>query len=346
MGDGRAYADPKLSPRERPAGDPDGRREPLLRRLRQRPLDLHRQLVLGDHRTATRFQLPVGADRRRARASSTSSSASRRRARTPGKVVFVVMHMPTQDPGDQSYRDTIARMHTMGKGTSPDNGTFESIAAQTGVDGVFLGHIKGQFLYRGEGDVPYYIDGGAGGELYTDGPVGTDHGYWHGFRLVRVDGERIVTDTVPIFVKDGIRIEGPASIARGKDLQLEAFGRQPVFNDPAKVEALELRDPDPRSSSSLLCELGLAVRALARATGRDLPAARHGDRRHAPPPRALRRDPGVAHGTRGVRRRRGGAAERADLDAQGEPADAGPDLDLEQPERPGTGRVEGRRPAP
>ena len=40
--------------------------------------------------------------------------------------------LATQDPGDQSYRDPIARMHTMGKGTSPDNGTFESIAAQTG----------------------------------------------------------------------------------------------------------------------------------------------------------------------------------------------------------------------
>ncbi|MGH2838910.1 MAG: hypothetical protein ACRDJY_11275, partial [Thermoleophilaceae bacterium] len=107
-------------------------------------------------------------------------------------------------------------------------------------------------LYRGQGDVPYYIDGGAGGELYTDGPVGTDHGYWHGFRLVRVDGDEIETDTVPIFVEDGIRIDGPANVERGKDLQLEAFGKQPVFKDPAKVEALELRDPDPQASSSLL----------------------------------------------------------------------------------------------
>jgi hypothetical protein len=116
---------------------------------------------------------------------------------------------------------------------------------------VFVAHIKGQFLYRGQGDVPYYIDGGAGGELYTTGPVGTDHGYWHGFRLVRVDGDRIVTDTVPIFVKDGIRIEGPGRVAGGSDVQFEAFGKQPVFNDPAKVEALELRDPDPQASSSM-----------------------------------------------------------------------------------------------
>jgi hypothetical protein len=53
-------------------------------------------------------------------------------------------------------------------------------------------------------------------------------------------------------VADGIRIEGPGSVARGQEIQLEAFGKQPVFNDPAKVDALELRDPDPQASSSLL----------------------------------------------------------------------------------------------
>ena len=79
------------------------------------------------------------------------------------------------------------------------------------MDGVFVGHIKGQFLYRGRGNVPYYIDGGAGGELYTEGPVGADHGYWHGFRLVRVANGRVTTDTVPIFVKNGIRLEGPST---------------------------------------------------------------------------------------------------------------------------------------
>ena len=100
--------------------------------------------------------------------------------------------------------------------------------------------------------MPYYIDGGAGGELYTTGPVGTDHGYWHGFRLIRVDGDRIVTDTVPIFVKDGIRIEGPTASQAATTSQFAAFGKQPVFNDPAKVEALELRDPDPQAKSSAL----------------------------------------------------------------------------------------------
>ena len=167
-----------------------------------------------------------------------------------GRTVFVVMHIPTRDPRDQSYTDTTARNHIMGKGVSADNAEFEAVAAQTGVDGVFLGHIKGQFLYRGRGDVPYFIDGGAGGELYTTGPIGTDHGYWHGYRLVRVDGRRITTDTVPIFIPNGITIAGPDRIERGQTGRFEAFGRQPVFNDPAKVEHLELRDPSPTRPSS------------------------------------------------------------------------------------------------
>ena len=250
MGDGAPYDDPKLSPRERPAGDPDGAASHYFvdyGNVRWIFIDNSCWAITG----CDTFQLPT-AQTQSGEGQFDFLERVAQEGTDAGKVVFVVMHMPTEDPGDQSYRDPIARMHTMGKGASPDNGTFEAIAAQTGVDGVFVGHIKGQFLYTGQGDVPYYIDGGAGGELYTEGPVGTDHGYWHGFRLVRVDGKLIVTDTVPIFVKDGIRIEGPGSIARGKDLQLEAFGKQPVFNDPAKVEALELRDPDPHASSSIL----------------------------------------------------------------------------------------------
>ncbi|HEX6391402.1 MAG TPA: metallophosphoesterase, partial [Solirubrobacteraceae bacterium] len=151
-----------------------------------------------------------------------------------GKLVFVVMHIPTEDPRDQSYTDSTAQNHVMGKGLSPrsaDNQAFERAAEESGVDAVFLGHIKGQFLYRGRGDIPYYIDGGAGGELYTTGPVGTDHGYWHGFRLVRVDGQKVTTDTVPILVENGITIEGPDRVAAGTVATFAGFGHQPVFKD-------------------------------------------------------------------------------------------------------------------
>ena len=97
-------------------------------------------------------------------------------ARAAGRHVFVLMHMPTQDPRDQSYADPTSVMHTMGKGTSPDNAELERRAEELGVDAVFVAHIKGQWEYRGAGGIPYYIDGGAGGELYTTGPVGVDHG--------------------------------------------------------------------------------------------------------------------------------------------------------------------------
>lgn len=166
-----------------------------------------------------------------------------------GKQVFVVMHIPTRDPRDQSYVEATTFNHVMGKGLNPaeapDNARFEEIARQSGVDGVLVGHIKGQFLYRGQGNIPYYIDGGAGGGLYTTGPVGADHGYWHGYRLIRVNGGKVTTDTVPIFVRDGIRLEGPGYLYPGADASYEAFGRQPVFKFKAKVPNLELRDPDP-----------------------------------------------------------------------------------------------------
>ena len=175
-------------------------------------------------------QNPRSPTPRASPASSSASSARPPRPPTPGKVVFVVMHIPTQDPRDQSYIEATSFNHVMGKGISPtstaDNATFEEVAERSGVDGVFLAHIKGQFLYEGRGDVPYYIDGGAGGELYTDGPLGVNHGYWHGFRLIRVDGKRITTDMVPIFAPGSIAIRGPEVLARGEEADFRATGKQ------------------------------------------------------------------------------------------------------------------------
>ena len=171
------------------------------------------------------------------------------------------MHIPTRDPRDQSYIDTTSFTHVMGKnfpGASgtPDNVRFEETAERAGVDAVFLGHIKGQWIYRGQGDIPYYIDGGVGGELYTDGPVGVDHGYWHGFRLIRVAGDRIETDSVPILTPGSIAISGPETLARGQAADFSATGQQP-FKISRRVE-LELRDPDPlpRQEGGLLPMLG------------------------------------------------------------------------------------------
>ena len=161
-----------------------------------------------------------------------------------GRSVFVVMHMPTRDPRDQNHSDPVAYRHVMGKSEAfADNPRFEQVAERTGVDAVFLAHIKGQSLYRGRGRVPYFVDGGAGGQLHTIGPVGTDHGYWHGYRLVQVSRGRLITDAVPIFVDGGITLRGAGVVRPGALERYEALGRQPVVNGPAKVEMLELRDP-------------------------------------------------------------------------------------------------------
>jgi hypothetical protein len=173
-------------------------------------------------------------------------------ANAAGKLVFVVMHMPTRDPRDQQNAYYTSVSHTMGKGGSPDNQRFEQEAAQLGVDAVFVGHIKGQFLYTGDGKVPYFIDGGAGGELYSSGPLGVDHGYWYGFRLIRVDGTRIQTDVVPVIVPGGISVDGPRSLQPGEEpVTFRAFARQPAAKSKrAVVTGLELRDPDPVPRSS------------------------------------------------------------------------------------------------
>ena len=93
------------------------------------------------------------------------------------------------------------------------------------------------------------MDGGAGGELHTNGPVGTDHGYWHGYRLVRVSRGRVSTDAVPVFVDGGITLLGADTVERGRLQRYEAFGRQPVTGGARRVEMLELRDPRPPAAN-------------------------------------------------------------------------------------------------
>ena len=242
MGDAKPYDDPKFKQRERPAQDPPGASTHYF-------VDYDNvRWIFVDNSCwditfcSTNQQNPADADTRSQLAWLESRALE---ATNTDMVVFVVMHMGTRDPRDQSYSDPTAVNHTMGKGvTQTDIADFGQIVSETGVDGVFVGHIKGQFQYIAR-NVPYYIDGGAGGELYTEGPVGTDHGYWHGYRLLRVTGRNVITDSVPIFVPGTVKVNGPDSLAPGAAAQFEAFGMQPVFNDPAKVPALELRDPDP-----------------------------------------------------------------------------------------------------
>jgi hypothetical protein len=153
------------------------------------------------------------------------------------------MHMPTQDdrPG---HTEPTPLAHTMGEGTSTDNATFEQRAAAAGIDAVFLGHVKVMQQYAA-GGVPYFTDGGAGGELYADEreEVGVDSGYWYGYRLVRVAGSKVTTDAVPVIVPGGIEVAGPARVASGVRAAFAATARSPATSG-VRVDTLELRDPD------------------------------------------------------------------------------------------------------
>lgn len=247
FGDAEPPRDPQFSPRTRPADDPPGASSHYsldYANVRWVFLDNSCFSIIN----CDPLQNPPFPD---AEGNAGQYDFLRRRAAEAtarDMHVFVVMHMPTQDhrPG---HTEPTPLPHTMGEGTSPDNQIFEQVAAEAGVDGVFAGHIKGQWIYSAQG-VPYYTDGGAGGEVYV-GPneeVGVDSGYWHGYRLVRVDGGRITTDTVPVFVRGGITVKGPASVRTGSTARFSATGRQPTEHGP-RIEALELRDPD-RSRSN------------------------------------------------------------------------------------------------
>ena len=163
-------------------------------------------------------------------------------AKAAGRRVFVVMHMPTQDPRP-GHTEPTSSAHTMGEGVAPDNAQFEAAAASAEIDGVFLGHVKGQWTYEAQG-VPYFTDGGAGGEVYV-GPneeTGVDYGYWHGFRVVHVAEDGTVTsDAVPVFATATLDVKGRKRLTRGKDALFSAKGQQPTVHGPDVV--LELRDP-------------------------------------------------------------------------------------------------------
>ena len=172
-------------------------------------------------------------------------------AQEKGLPTFVLMHQPTQDPRDLSNVHPISYNHTMSKGASPDNQAFDLIASRNEVDGVFLGHIQGNATYSVE-DTRFYIDGGGGGSPYALTEVGTDTGYYYGFRIMRVqEGGDFSTFFVPLI--DKIQIRAPKKVAAKEEIELRAIATQPfdpelpprfsgVENEAIQVE---LRQPDP-----------------------------------------------------------------------------------------------------
>ena len=174
-------------------------------------------------------------------------------AQEKGLMTWVVMHQPTQDPRDISNVNPASYNHTMGKGASADNAAFDAIAQVTGVDAVFMGHIQGNVVY-GVGDTEYYVDGGGGGSPYALHEVGTDTGYYYGFRVMRLykgaDGWTSRSYLVPLV--DKIEIAGPEDQPKvGDEIALTATATQPYDPDlpprlglaPNEAIKLELRDP-------------------------------------------------------------------------------------------------------
>ena len=243
FGDADPYDVPGLSPQARPASDPEG-------------ASSHYAVEFEDARwvfldnscfsliNCDPLQNPPFPDPEGNQGQYDFLASEAAKADAEGDLVFVVMHMPTQDDRPGHLQPT-PLPHTMGEGTSPDNQLFEQAAAEAGVDGVFAGHIKGMWQYEAQG-VPYFTDGGAGGEVYVGGPgeeTGVDYGYWHGFRLISVsETGRVKTDAIPVFEHEGIEIDGPKRIRVGERATFTAVGQQPTEEGPDVK--LELRSPD------------------------------------------------------------------------------------------------------
>lgn len=249
FGDGAGYQDPMISPTTRPSFDPPGASSHYF--VDYGPV---RWIFIDNScfsiTNCDPLQNPSFPDEEGNSGQFEFLTSAASEAESEGRLVFVVMHMPTQDDRPGHVEPTPAP-HTMGEGSSPDNLLFEQVAASVGIDGVFMGHIKGQWKYKGVGGVPYYTDGGAGGEVYV-GPAeetGVDSGYWHGYRLVHVVGSEVErTETVPVFTDDPFEMSGPKALDVDQRGQFTAVGQQPTVEGPDVK--LELRRPDPAASNA------------------------------------------------------------------------------------------------
>ena len=240
FGDARPYDKRRLAPNKRPASDPEGASSHYA--VEYGPV----RWVIIDNScfgivNCDGLQSPSFPDAQGNSSQYEFLAREAQKANAEGDLVFVVMHMPTQDdrPG---HTEPTPGPHTMGEGLSPDNLLFEQEAAAAGVDAVFAGHIKGMWQYTAS-SIPYFTDGGAGGEVYV-GPAedpGVDYGYWHGYRLISVRRGKLTTDAVPVFRRGGITIDGPAQVSVGDEPGFSATGQQPTRLGPDVK--LELRPP-------------------------------------------------------------------------------------------------------
>ena len=257
MGDAAQYDDPLFSPRQRPAEDPEGAAS-------------HYFVDYGDVRWifidnscwqitgCDSFQLP-SAQTQPGEAQFDFLERVAQEGTDAGKTVFVVMHMPTRGP----RRPELPRHHR------PDAHDGQGrVARQRRVRGDRRRKRASTACSSATSRASSSTEARA-----TSRTTSTAARAASSTRPARRHRPRLLARVPPDPCRRGpdrhrhrpdLRRgrhpdRGPDSVAGGNDVEFAAFGKQPVFNDPAKVEALELRDPDPQPASSSLLSSSLWV---------------------------------------------------------------------------------------
>ena len=259
LGDAPPY---RGSPRHRPPGPqrPGRRRDALLGRPRQRALGLPGQLVLRDRQLRPAPE-PLRPDDQGSANTVHVPCATPRSQADSRREAFVRGHAHADaGPARPENADTPPPgNHMMRKGATRDNARFEPRPESLGVDGVSSATSRASSSTAAAADVPYFIDGGAGGELSAARPVGVDHGYWYGSGSCASTARPVTTGpVVPLIVPDGrSAMQGAAraparggaraaceatAAPAGREVRPRGGGRRSSCRDP---------DPVPRSGQRL-----------------------------------------------------------------------------------------------
>ena len=100
----------------------------------------------------------------------------------------------------------------MGKGLSPDNAAFDATRGAEPESTQYSSATSKAMSLTSVGDTEYFIDGGGGGTPYALREVGTDTGYYYGFRVLRLfpsDGTDGTSGPISCPLVDSHRGRGP-----------------------------------------------------------------------------------------------------------------------------------------
>lgn len=118
FGDAAPYDKPGFEPSARPGNDPAGASSHYVADVGETRF-IYLDNSCWGLSDCDSFQNPAFPDSEGNRTQFEFLERKADEGRRQGKTVFVVMHMPTRDPRDQSYIDPTTFNHVMGKNTSP-----------------------------------------------------------------------------------------------------------------------------------------------------------------------------------------------------------------------------------